>query len=239
MSISLEKRAEKVKISLVKKGVNVAPTLRVGCAFDESGSMEKYFKIPRNGDSVLQETFNRIMGVAITFDDNGELDCFGFTDKCRSIGTATPANYTTYVKDHLKCGGGTAYYPIITEAKKFFFSPKKTGGIFGFGAKKTVDNSPVLMIIFTDGNTFAEDRDDTYRMLKGTEHENIYWHFVGIGGNGPSSFPIIKYLADELSNVGDVYLSSIDIPEEELYEQIISNELVEWFAGLDGNRATA
>ncbi|PZR73923.1 MAG: Tellurium resistance protein, partial [Stutzerimonas stutzeri] len=69
----MEKRAEKVGILLQKKGINQAPIMRVGDALDISGSMSRIIS-----SGALQQSFDQTMGVAVKFDDNGELDVFKF-----------------------------------------------------------------------------------------------------------------------------------------------------------------
>lgn len=230
MSISLEKKAEKVGILLEKKGINVAPTLRVGIAIDISGSMDMRPHLIYSSGK-LQAAFDQIMGVAVKFDDNGELDVFQFNTDCEYVGTSTPENHANYIKENIRISGGTNYSPIVEEALDFFFSPKQTktsGGFLGFGKKTVVepaDETPVLMIVLTDGE--PNDRSTTMTVLKQSQSRPIYWHFVGIGGT-KDDFTAIAHLADALPNVGEVYLPRIDMTDDEIYEQVICDELVEW-----------
>ena len=230
MSISLQKRAENVGISLKKKGINVAPIMRVGLAVDCSGSMSHLYK-----SGAVQNAFEQIQGVALTFDDNGELDNFAFENHCTYVGTSTSENYEGYVNRNFGPRGGTNYSPIIIEVEKFFFKgetveTKKVGGFFGIGAKTVknvipANNMPVLMIVLTDGE--PGDLAETRRELQKHADANIYWHFVGIGGTR-HSFPSIAKLADEFDNVGEVYLPRLDMTDSEIYDQLICDELVEW-----------
>lgn len=232
MNISLEKKSEQVGIILTKKGINTAPTMRVGLAVDISGSMSH---LKRSG--ALQRAFDQMMGVAVTFDDNGELDVFRFNHDCKYVGTANDANFSTYVADNINIDGGTAYEPIAREAEKFFFEKKTSGGFFGFGKKTVVENdSPVLMLVLTDGE--PSDANATLRKLTEMQNRNIYWHFVGIGGDR-RSFPTIARLADALPNVGEVYLPKLDMADDEIYQQLICDELVDWVKRFSTNAATA
>lgn len=231
MTISLTKHAEAVGIQLTKKGINKAPTMRVGMAIDISGSMTH---LHHNG--ALQNAFDQMMGVAVTFDDNGELDVFAFNHNAKYIGTATEKNYADYIQRNIQISGGTNYAPVAVEAEKFFFNEKKTGGFLGFGKKTTVvDDTPVLMIVLTDGE--PSDREQTMKKLTEMQDRNIYWHFVGIAGDR-NSFPTIARLADDLPNVGEVYLPRLDMTDAEIYEQLICDELVTWI-GSNQKAATA
>lgn len=233
MSISLDKKAEKVGIILAKKGINTAPILRVGIAIDISGSMQGFYN---NG--ALQTAFDQMMGVAVKFDDNGELDVFQFNQDCKYVGTSSPNDYTDYIKKNISINGGTNYSPIVREALKFFFEEKKSGGFMGFGKKtEAVNNSPVLMLVLTDGE--PNDARQTEKMISDTQSKNIYWHFVGIGGDR-RSFPTIAHIADALPNVGEVYLPRLNMTDDEIYDQLICDELIEWVSKFTtGQTATA
>jgi hypothetical protein len=222
MSIDLQKKSSHIAELLAKKGVHKAPTMRAAAALDISGSMGNIIRYGK-----LQLALNQLMGPAMQFDDNGELDVFKFDDRCEYVGTCSPQNYETFIEDKgIKARGATAYSPIITEGKKFFFEQKKSG-FFGFGKSKPVDNTPVLMMIVTDGEPARGDISTTLRMMQEHASDNIYYHLVGVGGDR-SSFPTIAMLADKLDNVGEVYLQRFDMTDEEVYAQLISDELVDF-----------
>lgn len=226
-NFDLSKKVEKLDRFLLTKGLRTAPTMRVGLAADISGSM---LDIIRSGG--LQKAFNQLMAPAVKFDDNGELDVFKFDDRCEYVGTATPEDFENYVeRNGIRARGATNYAPIVTETLKFFFglnnvSPAKKSllGMFSKSAPAaTANNSPVLVLIVTDGE--CGDRAETERALVEAQKYNIYFHFVAVGR---ASFPTIKYLADKLPNVGDVYLRDFGMSDDEVYEQIVSDELVGW-----------
>jgi hypothetical protein len=248
-SIDLEKKSELVGKILLDKGVRQAPVLRVGVALDISGSMSSLYRASR-GPSAVQNAFNQLMGVAVKFDDNGELDVFKFDDRAEYVGTSKPdaGDYDRYIeRNGIGVRGGTNYVPIVDEAMRFFFgkgtaapAPKK--GIFGgmFGKSDPIapaddngngDNTPVLMLVLTDGE--PSDRRQIEQRLAETTGDPVYWHFVGINGNR-SSFPTIAKLADALPNVGEVYLPRLDMSDQEIYSQLICDELIEFVAKFTG-----
>ncbi len=226
MSIDLEKKAERIGVILAKKGIKKAPVMRVGVALDISGSM---YSIIRSG--LLQTAFNQMMGVSVKFDDNGELDVFKFDTRCDYVGTSRPVtgDYDKFISNNnITDRGGTSYAPIVDSAIKFFFQEKKSSGFLGFGKKsEPEDNTPVLMLILTDGE--PNDASTTAKVMENCKDKPIYFHMVGIGG-GRESFPTIAKLADDLPNVGEVYLPRIDMSDDEIYEQLICDELIEWIA---------
>lgn len=218
-SISLQKRADKVGILLQKKGINSAPTMRVGNALDISASMDHIIL----NDS-LQKSFDQTMAVAVKFDDNGELDVFKFDTRCEFVDTANDRNYSDFIQSKkIKPRGGTAYAPIIEEAINFYFKPKKK--FFGLGGSAPANNMPVLFMLHTDGE--PGDRRATERALVEAQKYPIYFHFVGVGGSR-AQFPTIASLADDLPNVGEVYLPRFDLDDDAVYEQLICDELIEW-----------
>ncbi len=251
MSIDLTKKAEQIQIILDKKGLKQAPIMRVGAALDISGSMDMRSSGNIISSGGLQKAFNQMMGVSVKFDDNGELDVFKFDNSCEYVGTSKPVegDYDVFIEQRgIKARGGTCYAPIVTEAIKFFFpEAKKSGGFFGFGAKEEAPAStdPVLLLILTDGE--PSDFSATKRAMQEAEKYPIYFHMVGIGdGNngrgGREGFPTIARLADDLPNVGEVYLGHFDLPDAQVYDQLICDELVGWVANFSkpvfGRRAT-
>lgn len=245
VGISLDKRAEKVGKILLDKGILNAPTMRVGDALDISGSMDMQARKPEMSHLIsrgkLQDAFDQTMGVAVKFDDNGELDVFKFDTRCEFVGTADARNYSSFVKDNrIAARGGTAYAPIIDAAIDFYFSAKPpTGGFMGFGKKaaQPVNNTPVLMLIHTDGEP-GDGYSTIKRALEAAQDHPIYFHFIGIGGNR-ADFPTIARLADDLPNVGEVYLPSLEMTDEDVYAQIICDELVQWIGTHPAAAATA
>jgi hypothetical protein len=256
LDFDLQKKEKLVTDLLAKKGVTKAPVMRVGAALDISYSMRPHINDGKPGNR-LQKTVDQLMGPALKFDDNGEIDMFKFDDQCEYVGTCSPKTYSNYVeKNGIRIRGGTAYTPIVEAAQKFFFGSTKQvvvepakKGLFGFGGKPAVtataraekaDNSPVLMMVITDGEVGVRDRDDCERALRAAISTNIYYHFVGVGkGNnnrgGPTGFPTIHYLADALPNVGEVYLPDFGMSDEEVYEQLICDELIEFIGKFSNN----
>lgn len=231
----LRKKSDKIDAFLLRKGIKQAPIMRVGAALDISGSMSNII-----GRGHLQLALNQLMGAAMRFDDNGELDVFKFDDHCEYVGTCSPKDYETFVdKRGIRVRGGTNYAPIVTETQKFFFDAKAAEpakkSFFGFGKSTPAvqanagNNIPVLMMVITDGEVSRVDRDETNRLLTRAENTPIYYHFVGVGGSR-ANFPSIAYLADERPNVGEVYLPNFGMSDDEVYDQLICDELIEFVA---------
>jgi vWA found in TerF C terminus len=236
MSISLQKRAEKVGIVLAKRGLAKVPPVRVGCALDVSGSAQHFYI----GSRVMQETIDRLMAVALKFDDNGELDAWLFHDGVLpQLPTITESDEGTYVdKVILKqrgLWGATNYAPVLNEVMKFYFgenAPAKSGGMFGglFGKKTAAaptgtKKDPAMLLFITDGAN--SDRSATEQVLRNAEANSpVYFNMVGIGDAG--NFRFIEEMADKLGNVGFTNLNDLSISDDVLYDKIVNQEFVDW-----------
>lgn len=227
MTISLEKRAEKVKIILEKRKILKAPTVRVGMAVDISGSTRGMYN-----RGVMQEVVDRLLAVASKFDDNGELDMWTFDNETSPLEPATAQDYGTYVtkkilnNDKISKWGGTSYAPIVEQTMSHYF-PRATSGFMSmFKKKAATSTAPAMVMIITDGSN--NDRSATAKLLREAAKNNVYWSFVGVGDE--DLFTFIKDMADELPNVGFVNMASLEVTDESLYEQIITEELCTWVA---------
>lgn len=229
-----ERQKAAVKINLTKKGINKPPIMRVAAAYDVSGSAKPIYQAGH-----FEEASNRLMAIAGVFDDNGELDAWSFDSGFTRLETAKVNDYGSYVKTQIlekssvHKWGGTNYAPVMGDMLKFFFEPhteKTKGGFLGFGSKSVTIQPenvdvPVLAMFITDGaNT---DRAETERLLRAAADKPIYWSLVGVGKNA-SEFDFLKRMADELPNAGFVNLSSLDISDAQLYDELICDELIEF-----------
>ena len=234
MSIDLNKRAEKVNIVLAKRNLATAPKMRVGFVTDVSGSAQWMYD-----RGIIQNTLDRLLAVALKFDDNGEMDVWSFHNNFNRLATASAADEKTYVRNEIlgkaSLWGGTSYAPVMNDVVTFYFKDevveKKSGGFLGFGGKtekvavaKSDKTSPALCLFITDG--VNDDPAKTLQVLKDAVKYPVYWMMVGVGD--ARHFKFLEQVADDLPNVGFVNLESLDITDEQLYEEIINPELVEF-----------
>ncbi len=227
MAINLEKRAEAVGIVLAKRNVVKAPTVRVGAALDISGSTKQMYN-----KGVIQETVDRLLAIAMKFDDNGQIDMWSFTDGFDRLQTATARDYGNYVARHILGNvevtkwGATSYAPVIKDMVRFYFGGLDPLAFFGnlFGAKPAAAPQPAMILFITDGAN--SDHEETAAILRECERKNVYFQMVGVGP--ASEFGFIKQMAHELPNVGFVNFSSLEIPDDVIYEALISEEFCSW-----------
>jgi hypothetical protein len=62
--------------------------------------------------------------------------------------------------------------------------------------------------------------------MRDAQKHPLYWQLVGVGD--PAEFGFLREMADELPNVGFLHLPSLDISDDDLYEQLLSEELCTW-----------
>jgi hypothetical protein len=233
MAIDLTKRTEHVGIILKKNNIEQPPKCRVGLCLDISGSMQHLYN-----KGVVQDTVDRLLAIAMKFDDNGEMDMWTFTNSSDRLKTATSSSYGSYVEkeilqnNKISKWGGTSYSPCFQDVVDFYYGDSKVekptsfmGKLFGGKKIEPTSNgsdAPAVCFFITDG--CCNDEDRAARVLRDAAKNKVYWHMVGIGN--PSEFSFLKKKADELDNVGFINMSTLDMTDDELYNQMITEEFI-------------
>lgn len=184
MKVNLEK-AKKVVLNLIKETPVENVKARVVVAVDYSGSMS-----PLYYNGTVQTVLERILPIAMTFDDNSSLEVYKFDHRSTPIDTeVTPSNYEGFVDKYVAKGdmGYTNYTPVMEDIVKQG-PAAKSDGVYGFikslFTKKTVEDKPVIptyVIFLTDGD--CSDKEETIRYIRQTSDQPIFWQFVGIGSS--------------------------------------------------------
>ncbi len=226
MAINLQKRAEAVGIVLAKRNVLKAPTVRVGAALDISGSTKEMYK-----KGIIQETVDRLLAIAMKFDDNGQIDMWSFTDGFDRLETASASPYGNYVAQHILGNpevtkwGATSYAPVIRDMVRHYYGSDALAFLGRlFGAQPAAAPQPAMILFITDGAN--DDHAATQEILRACENRNVYFQMVGVGP--AREFGFIKQVAATLPNVGFVNFSSLDVSDEVIYESLISEEFCSW-----------
>lgn len=219
-----KEKAEKVTISLAKKGLSKFPTMRVGADIDVSGSMSGLFQ-----RGVVEKVFERLIGYGLTFDDNGEIDCWAFDNRVYDLPTAKPGDFGSYItrnvtKNWSRYGGGTNYAPPIKANLDHFFPAQKGGLASMFSKKAMSSNDPVVILFFTDGDAYDDREAGALMGQAEKEGKPIYFHLIGIGT--ATRFEKLRRLADDYDNCGFLHLPSIEITDEQLYDAMATEEFV-------------
>lgn len=203
------------RINSIKQINSSSTKAQVVVALDLSYSMNMILK---NG--VLEDTFNRILPLAMQFDDDGQIDVFPFNDQ--AYNNKTPFNFDnkkTYLKDQIlfKHYLGEAFYtPVIQNIIQKYSNAGKS-------------SLPVYVIFITDGD--CKDEQQAENILKQSTSLGIFWQFVGISEK-LSRFGFLNRL-DNLSgtnidNVSFLHIADIErTTDSELYKGLLK-EFPQW-----------
>ena len=212
MTIDMSKRAEKLETVLIdmsKSGkINMTKHIaRVAVVEDYTGSMAGMYR-----DGTVQEVTNRLLPIALKFDDNGEMESWIFANSYRKLAPVTIDNYEDYVKNVIMRSGmsmGSTYYaPVLRDIVKFY--------------KNSTSNIPALVIFITDGDNF--DEYETNAIVRELSNYNMFVQFVGIGNQ--SNFDYLREL-DNLSgrkcdNTGFLLARDlVKMDDEQLYTELL------------------
>lgn len=233
MSFNLQKEVEKAKFTVAKSGIS--PNLRASVVMDldVSGSAQGLFQ-----RGLMQEAFQRILPIGITFDDNQEIDVFTFASgdsyTTHIEPNATAANYDGYIKKNILDNssvpkwGGTSYAPVLREnlITLEFYKKSLFGGV-GKLQQQSKSKTPAIIYFFTDG--VNDDERATEQLLQDCQDAKTeaYFMFIGIGG---ASFPFIERMGDKFDNVGFLDIKDVAkmASDDDIYEKLLPEELTVW-----------
>lgn len=228
MALDLEKRNEKLTLSLTKKKIS-SIRAQVGTVFDRSGSMDHLYS-----NNTMQEYANRLVPLGIRFDDNGSIDNWAFHTKSFKTDNINLTTVETFVRKNILpiSTGGTSYAPVLNDIFNHYFgnnfTQEKQAGFFKtlFTRKdsgsypQTPIQDPVYLIFQTDGEN--DDQNETDKLLAKIEKQGMYIQFVGIGS---TNFNFLKKMADKYSNVGFFSINNLtNTSDETLYDLLINDE---------------
>ena len=193
------------KICLEKKELTDL-TSRVAVALDFSGSMEDDYK-----QGLVQDIVERVLPIAMKFDDDGEADVYLFSNSVYKAGTVNINNILGFIDKAIKgkknLMRGTNFAPVLKTAMDKY-------------AKKNPSKVPTYLLFITDGDNW--DRNETTEVLREMSRYNIFVQFISIKG-------IVLYLQglDDMSgrfidNANYFDLSDIyKISDESLYRKLL------------------
>ncbi|RMO92273.1 Tellurium resistance protein [Pseudomonas syringae pv. philadelphi] len=229
--ISLEKKiaaaapqlislAKKAQVSLEKARLTDTKA-RVGLVLDASGSMNAQYTRGH-----VQEVVDRLIPLAVHFDDDGALDCWAFGAKPQQLSAVTLGNFQDFIKtDH----GGWKNWELGARIND---EPKAMRMVIDY-YKQSGDKTPIYILFISDGGVH-QDREIT-RLMTEAAKLPIFWQFVGLGGHG---YGILEKLDDMGGRVVDncnfFALDRLDeIPEEKLYD-LLMEEFPDWLKAAKG-----
>lgn len=179
---------------------------------DKSGSMNHQY---RNGD--VQRAMDKLLPIALMFDDNGELDTWAFAERVKHLSSISLENINNYLVN--EAGGwkkwnigGINNEPCVMQEIIDIYNSSKL---------------PVYIIFISDGGIYK--KGPIKKLIIESSEYPIFWQFVGIGG---SNYGILEEL-DEMEGriVDNANFFSIDnidsLSDESLYEKLL-NEFPMW-----------
>lgn len=206
--------AKKAQVSLDKLNLNEVKA-RVGLVLDASGSMNGQY---RRGD--VQELLNRVLPLAIHFDDDGFLDTWAFGEKTAQLNPVSMSNYSDFITTDNR---GWKKWELGSRINCEWRAMQAVLDHYD----TTNDKTPVYIIFVSDGG--VTDNRAIKDMIVRSAHHPVFWQFVGIGGR---SYGILESL-DEMSGrvIDNCNFFAIDdlnsIPESVLYDRLM-NEFPSW-----------
>lgn len=232
MSISVDlRKATDVVVDLTKNKGIFGQKAQVVLAIDYSGSMSQLYS-----SGLVQRVVERLVPIAMAFDDDESLEVHRFSTDCTKISTnVTPTNLDGYVKKYVDNGymGGTNYAPAINSIIKNM-DVNSSGflkSLFGGNSKKTSD-LPTYVIFITDGEN--SDVSDTKEAMVKASYQGAFFQFVGISRNGNGRFSQLEDLDNMrgrlIDNANFFQLSNDDLDklsDNDLYNKLLT-EFPSW-----------
>ena len=199
-----------LKVELEKR--NLQETVaRVALVMDISGSMHRSYQ-----DGTVQEIVNKIVPLAVQFDDDGELDFWYYGTTCRRMPSVNLQNYEKAVPADWKnlrsfLGGMNNEPEVIKEVVAEYEKIK----------------IPAYVTFITDGG--VSRTNEIKNLLISASRLPIFWQFVGVRGSGYGVLEKLDTLAGRyVDNANFFALDDFKtVPNSELYSRLL-NEFPTW-----------
>ncbi len=226
MSIDLTKLdlRKKTVFDLSKqKGIENQKAQIILC-MDYSGSMAHLYR-----SGFVQEVLERIVPVAMQFDDNQEFELYLFQNRCykhrNNVTVKNVAGIISREIDGKYDMAGTSYAPPIKQIKEE--NCAQSSGFLGMGKKSATMDLPVYVIFITDGQN--DDKTSTEAALKEASKFGIFFQFIGIGNERFSFLENLDNLPGRLiDNANFFQIQDLaKMSDQELYSKLLG-EFPDW-----------
>ncbi|TCP57919.1 TerF-like vWA domain-containing protein [Tumebacillus sp. BK434] len=246
MSIDLRQQAEtklidlskKATISLSKNGLG-GQRARVALCLDISASMNGLYR-----SGIVQEVTEKLLALAMNFDDNGAADVFLFGARHHEIGEIEQSNFYQFVDREITSRfpleNSTNYAGVIRKIADHYFPGALTTvvekkGFLGMGTKKALavdvskyrEAEPVYVLFITDGDNY--DKAEATEILTEVAKLGIFWQFVGVGESYFHYLEQLDNLAGRfVDNANFFKVSSLaQLSDDQLYDRLL-HEFPDW-----------
>lgn len=199
---------KKSLVQLEKKNL-LGVTARVALVLDASGSMDWQY---RRGD--VQKVVDRLMPLAIHFDDNGSFECWAFAAKTTQLDDVVLTNVNNFIntthQGWKNWSVGARYneeIPAIEAVINYF--------------QKFNDQIPTYVLFISDGGVGS--RRQMKKILSQAATLPIFWQFVGVGGRDYGALEKLDDMSGRIvDNCNFFNLDRIDsVSDEHLYELLL------------------
>ena len=227
MALALEKKQELVRLQLEKRQVPTGIIMAVKMMLDVSGSTSGLYR-----DGTVQELVDRLIPVAMRFDDNQSLEAYAFGTHVQQVADVNPADFANYigkflnqVKGHVLWSGtkyGTALAQLASDITP---SNKATGFLKGLFGKKQEVQPPSFTMFITDGDTQGDEQEAEVQLAK-IGLLNGFVMLVGVGG---LDFDFLRRMDAKFKHVGFVTFPDLNkVTDEDMYAQLLNEKLCAW-----------
>jgi hypothetical protein len=171
----------------------------------------------------VQEVIERLLPLAVHFDDDGSLECWAFGEKTTQLSSVTLTNIQGYVE---KTDAGWKKWKVGARYNEEAVAIK---AVIDFYKKNAVKGIPVYILFISDGGIGSANSRKIQELITDAAKLPIFWQFVGVGG---SNYGILEKLDDLSGRVVDncnfFALDDLhDVSEEVLYDRLL-DEFPQW-----------
>ncbi|MCH7311841.1 VWA domain-containing protein [Acinetobacter sp. ANC 4805] len=205
---------KKSLVQLEKKNL-LGITARVALVLDASGSMDGQY---RRGD--VQKVVNRLMPLAIHFDNDGSFECWAFAAKTTQLDEVTLSNVNDFINTTQR---GWKNWQV---GARFNQEIPAIEAVIDYYQKFT-DKIPTFVLFVSDGGVGS--RREMQKILTQAAKLPIFWQFVGIGGRDYGALEKLDDLKGRVvDNCNFFSLDRIDsVSDDRLYELLLE-EFPDW-----------
>ena len=205
---------KKSLVQLEKKNL-LGVTARVALVLDASGSMDGQY---RRGD--VQKVVNRLMPLAIHFDDDGSFECWAFAQKTTQLDDVTLNNVNDFINTTQR---GWKNWQVGARYNEEIPAIEAVIAYF----QKMKDQIPTYVLFISDGGVGS--RRQMQKLLTKAAELPIFWQFVGIGGRDYGALEKLDEMSGRIvDNCNFFSLDRIEsVSDERLYELLLE-EFPDW-----------
>lgn len=184
---------------------------RVALVLDLSAGMEEQL---RNG--AVDKVCERLLALAVNFDDNAAIDVFVFGEKKECLGELTPDNFAGYIEKEIlakyKIGGECGFTPIMEMINRKYTTEK---------------GDPAYVMFITCGS--CSDKERVKKLLVNSSTYPIFWQLIGIGNIDFQFMKELDYMAGRvIDNANFFQVNDIDkIDDDQLFRRLLK-EFPSW-----------